>query len=71
MSDPFVQWESRNEILDTHTGNRVSVEKYRIRKSAALVRRDGTCATPIAYFVSEEQARKFCDEFLGGVHESA
>ncbi len=69
MSDPFVQWESASEFLHTGTGTRVSVEKFRIRKSAALVLRDGTVGTPIAYFTSEEQAKRFCDEFLGGVRD--
>jgi hypothetical protein len=65
--DPFVQWESRNELIDRITGKRASVQKYRIRKSAALVIRDGTVGTPVAYFTSAEAARRFCDEFLGGV----
>jgi hypothetical protein len=69
MSDPFVQWESASEMVNLTTGARASVEKFRIRKSAALVLRDGTVGTPIAYFTSEEQAKRFCDEFLGGVRD--
>ena len=65
--DPFVQWWGRSELFNTVIGKSASVEKYRVRKNAALVSRGGPFATPIAYFVSLDAARQFCDDFLGGV----
>ncbi len=69
----ILRWQSRNEVTNLGTGVGYSIEAYAtsIRKQVALVRTVGGEGVIVAYFRSDDDARRCADEILGGVVEVA